>query len=580
MDFAGFSGYLEELEKTGSRLEMTRVLAQMFAKATPDEGKLMAYLSQGRLGPAYDNPNMGVADKQVVKAIQRLSEKDAGKLFREYGDLGLVAEKIKSQIPSLPAGRQVTKSQINHNIQTPKVHEMLMEIAKAGGLGSQEKKIQLIGDLLTRLEPKSAKYAVRIILGKLRTGFSDMTVLDSLSWMIAGDKSLRKDLEQIYNVRADLGEVVEKVKEYNSDKAIKLIKPEPEIGTPVLMARGERAASAREIWERTGQAAMEYKLDGLRIQAHIKSGKVNLFSRGLENVTEMYPDVVDGLEKQIKQECIVEGEMIAVGKNGKFLTFQETVQRKRKYNITEMVGKIPLKLYVFDILAADGKGYLDLPNDKRRELLEAALDTRKGDTVRLMPRKIAHGVTDIEKYFAEAIKDGTEGIFVKKLDSVYQAGSRNFNWIKYKKSYDKSTIADTIDAVVMGYDAGQGKRSGFGIGDFLIGVYEPKEDKYLTVAKIGTGLTDEEWREMKAQGSKYNVPSKPGNYEVSKLMGCDVWVKPKIVVEIKADEITKSPMHTSGYALRFPRLVGWREKQPEDATSVGEIIKLYQMQKK
>jgi len=414
----------------------------------------------------------------------------------------------------------------------------------------------------------------------LRTGFSDMTVLDSLSWMIAGDKSLRKDLEQIYNVRADLGEVVEKVKEYNSDKAIKLIKPEPEIGTPVLMARGERAASAREIWERTGQAAMEYKLDGLRIQAHIKSGKVNLFSRGLENVTEMYPDVVDGLEKQIKQECIVEGEMIAVGKNGKFLTFQETVQRKRKYNITEMVGKIPLKLYVFDILAADGKGYLDLPNDKRRELLEAALDTRKGDTVRLMPRKIAHGVTDIEKYFAEAIKDGTEGIFVKKLDSVYQAGSRNFNWIKYKKSYDKSTIADTIDAVVMGYDAGQGKRSGFGIGDFLIGVYEPKEDKYLTVAKIGTGLTDEEWREMKAQGSKYNVPSKPGNYEVSKLMGCDVWVKPKIVVEIKADEITKSPMHTSGYALRFPRLVGWREKQPEDATSVGEIIKLYQMQKK
>lgn len=580
MDFAGFSGYLEELEKTGSRLEMTRVLAQMFAKATPDEGKLMAYLSQGRLGPAYDNPNMGVADKQVVKAIQRLSEKDAGKLFREYGDLGLVAEKIKSQIPSLPAGRQVTKSQINHNIQTPKVHEMLMEIAKAGGLGSQEKKIQLIGDLLTRLEPKSAKYAVRIILGKLRTGFSDMTVLDSLSWMIAGDKSLRKDLEQIYNVRADLGEVVEKVKEYNSDKAIKLIKPEPEIGTPVLMARGERAASAREIWERTGQAAMEYKLDGLRIQAHIKSGKVNLFSRGLENVTEMYPDVVDGLEKQIKQECIVEGEMIAVGKNGKFLTFQETVQRKRKYNIAEMVGKIPLKLYVFDILAADGKGYLDLPNDKRRELLEAALDTRKGDTVRLMPRKIAHGVTDIEKYFAEAIKDGTEGIFVKKLDSVYQAGSRNFNWIKYKKSYDKSTIADTIDAVVMGYDAGQGKRSGFGIGDFLIGVYEPKEDKYLTVAKIGTGLTDEEWREMKAQGSKYNVPSKPGNYEVSKLMGCDVWVKPKIVVEIKADEITKSPMHTSGYALRFPRLVGWREKQPEDATSVGEIIKLYQMQKK
>src|SRR3990172_2753174 len=229
MDFAGFSGYLEELEKTGSRLEMTRVLAQMFAKATPDEGKLMPYLSQGRLGPAYDNPNMGVADKQVVKAIQRLSEKDAGKLFREHGDLGLVAEKIKSQIPSLPAGRQVTKSQINHNIQTPKVHEMLMEIAKAGGLGSQEKKIQLIGDLLTRLEPKSAKYAVRIILGKLRTGFSDMTVLDSLSWMLVGDKSKRKEIEKMYNVRADLGEIAKIVKDQGSKLNVQL---SPVIGTP------------------------------------------------------------------------------------------------------------------------------------------------------------------------------------------------------------------------------------------------------------------------------------------------------------------------------------------------------------
>src|SRR3990167_246893 len=204
-------------------------------------------------------------------------------------------------------------------------------------------------------------------------------------------------------------------------------------------------------------------------------------------------------------------------------------------------------------------------NSKRREMLEKLVGF--GETVKLMPRITIEKEAEIEEYFQKALKAGTEGIFAKKLDGPYQAGARDFNWIKYKKSYTQSALTDTIDAVVMGYDYGQGKRQQFGIGDFLIGVYEPKKDKYLTIAKVGTGLTDQEWRKIKVIADKNKSDQKPENYEVQKTMKCDVWVSPKQVIEVLADEITKSPMHSSGLALRFPRLISFRDKKPEDSTT-------------
>jgi DNA ligase-1 len=197
----------------------------------------------------------------------------------------------------------------------------------------------------------------------------------------------------------------------------------------------------------------------------------------------------------------------------------------------------------------------------------------------MMPRKIVKSEAEIEKYFRESIAGGTEGIFVKKLDGEYRSGSRDFNWIKYKKSYDQTGIADNIDAVVMGIDMGEGKRSGFGIGGFLIGVWDENKDKLLTVAKIGTGLTDDEWRKLKVDSGKLKVESKPDSYEVSKQMECDMWVKPGIVVEIKSDEITKSPMHTSEFALRFPRLVNFREMAVKDITTRKEVERLFYLQR-
>jgi len=560
MKFADFAKYLEKLEGTSSRNEMTVILAQLFGEASPEDARLIAYLSAGRLGPAYNSPDTGVADKMMVKALGP----EAEKLFKQKGDLGLVAQEIKS----IRAGEY-------KSVSIKDVHQKLLEMAGEGGTGSQEKKQQLIRDLLNELDGVSAKYAVKIILGKLRTGFSDMTVLDALSWMMGGDKKNRPAIEKMYNVRADLGEIAAEIVKYKKPRQI-----EPEIGTPILMAKGERAKNPGDIWERNGKCALEYKLDGLRIQAHIRAGEqesISLFSRGLENVTAMYPDVVEGLSEQLKQNCIVEGEMIAVGDGGRFLPFQETVQRKRKYDIIEMAKKVPLKIFLFDVLVVGERNVMFEENSKRREMLEKLVGF--GETVKLMPRITIEKEAEIEEYFQKALKAGTEGIFAKKLDGPYQAGARDFNWIKYKKSYTQSALTDTIDAVVMGYDVGQGKRQQFGIGDFLIGVYEPKKDKYLTIAKVGTGLTDQEWRKIKVIADKNKSDQKPENYEVQKTMKCDVWVSPKQVIEVLADEITKSPMHSSGLALRFPRLISFRDKKPEDSTTVAEVEKMFKLQK-
>ena len=549
---------------------MTVILAEMFAKCDPEEARLIAYMTQGKLGPAYKSPDFGVADKSMLKALGP----EAKIIFDKVGDLGLVIEKLKSQM---------TNDKSNSNIKIQEVYKKLWEIAETKGTGSQEIKQKLIADLISDLDPVGAKYAVKMILGKLRTGFSDMTVLDSLSWMLVGSKKLKSQIENMYNVRADLGEIAQLVKNSKTQK-LKNSNIGPEIGTPVLMARAERAKTPQDIWERNGECALEYKLDGLRIQAHIKKFEIRnskfeikLFSRGLEDVTHMYPDICEGLQKQIKHECIVEGEMIALDKNGKFLSFQETVVRKRKYDIGDMAKKVPLSIYLFDVLMIDGKNVMRETNEERRNILESI--TPLNSIVKIMPRTIANSTKDIEMFFEIAIRDGTEGIIAKKLDGEYAAGARDFSWIKYKESYDQSTMADTLDVVVMGYDEGQGKRSKFGIGDFLAGVYDPVSEKYFTVAKVGTGLTDIEWKEMKLKCQMSNIKSKPENYNIQNQMKCDYWVEPKIVVELLADEITKSPMHTSGYALRFPRLVSWREKLPTDVTSTKELEKMFKLQK-
>jgi DNA ligase-1 len=273
-----------------------------------------------------------------------------------------------------------------------------------------------------------------------------------------------------------------------------------------------------------------------------------------------------------------------------------TTQRKRKHGIEEKAKEIPLKLICFDLLYVDGESLINKTYTERHERLDNII--KNGEVVELSKDMIVETGKEVENIFDEALSQGFEGILAKKLDGEYQAGARGWSWIKFKRSYS-AHLDDTIDCVVMGYYFGQGKRTAFGIGAFLIGVYDEKQDKFVTVAKIGTGLTDDEWRTLAERGKKIEATTKPALYEVDRLLNPDIWVEPEIVVEIKADEITRSTIHTAGrvlkasksgsafdvdvqgYALRFPRLERFRDdRKPDDATALSEVEKMFGQQGK
>jgi len=595
MKFKDLSIFIEKIEATSSRLTITQHLSDLFKKLTSEEIEKTLYLLQGRVVPLFEKLEFNLAEKTVIKTVAlalNLERKLFENQYKKIGDLGQTVEHFKKQIQLFD----------EKSLTVLEVYEHLLSLAKSAGAGSQERKIHILAGLIRQLDPLSCRYLVRIPTGVLRLGFSDMTVLDAFSWMLTGDKSLRSQIEHAYHVRPDLGFIGRTLKE-EGIKGLHGVKPK--LFTPIIMMRAERLSSGKEIIEKIGKCAVQQKFDGFRLQAHYskKSNEVRLYSRNLEEVSVMYPDVIDAVKREMKaQEIIFEGEAIGFDPNtGGFLPFQETVQRKRKYDIEEKAKEIPLKFFVFELLFYDWTNYLHLPYVDRRKTLQKAIRESKKveqNTILLAPEKILDNEKDIEIEFQDAISKGLEGIIAKKLNGVYQPGARGWNWIKFKRSYT-SKIEDTVDCLIMGYDFGKGKRTDFGIGAFLVGIYDEKKDKFVTIAKIGTGLSDEEWRELKVKSQKSKITSKPNNYEVDKQMNCDVWMSPEIVVEIRADEISKSPVHSAGrtmkasksgkaqevdnpgFALRFPRLERFRnDKRPNDVTSLEELEKMFKRQKK
>jgi DNA ligase 1 len=601
MLFKELAKYFEKMEATTSRLEMTYILAELFKKISNEEIDKTLYLLQGRVVPLFEKIEFSMAEKMVIKSIANAlncEKKTFENEYKKIGDLGQTVEKFRFQSQLFDEKKDLTIIE---------VYNQLLLLAQSGGIGSQNIKSNILAQLIRQLDPISTRYVVRIPIGVMRLGFSDMTILDAFSWMITGDKSLRPYIQEAYHCRPDLGYIGYQLKLYGKNG---LAKVKPVVGTPIIMMKAERMSSGEEIIKQIGNCAIQPKYDGLRLQIHYKNSgfriqnselsirqaqdkqlksqneeKIKIFSRNLEEVSAMYPDIVEGVKKQIKvDEIIFEGEAIGYDpETNIFLPFQETIQRKRKYDIEAKAKEIPLKLFTFELLYENGINYIKTEYKKRRTELEKCVRISGNineDTIAITPEKIINDPIQIETEFDEAVAKGLEGIIAKKLDGVYEPGARGWNWIKYKRSYS-SKIEDTIDCLVMGYDFGKGKRTDFGIGAFLVGVYDEKQEKFCTMAKIGTGLTDEEWKKLQVKSQKSKIKNKPIEYLIDKAMECDVWIKPKIVMEIKADEISKSPVHTAQYALRFPRLEHFRDdKNPEDITTLKEVEKMYKGQVK
>jgi DNA ligase-1 len=343
------------------------------------------------------------------------------------------------------------------------------------------------------------------------------------------------------------------------------------------MMLAERLPDAKAIIKRLGRCAVESKVDGFRCQVHVEGSRVEIFSRNLERTTPMFPDIVRAIDKQIRaKSAIIEGEAVAFNEStGDFYPFQVTVQRKRKYQVEEMAREFPLALIAFDLLYVNGRDYTEAPYEQRRTALERYL--RPNMHVRLIDQIVTAKAEKLRQFFDHQVEKGLEGIVAKKLDAPYAPGARNFNWVKLKRTYSGS-LSDTIDVVIIGYLRGRGMRAALGIGALLGAVYDPRTDSFQSIAKIGSGLSEENWIKIRRLLDDSRVRTKPAR--VDSRLTPDVWVEPRYVVTVLADEITRSPIHTSatddsgrGLALRFPRVVGFirTDKSPEDATTVTEI---------
>lgn len=573
MKFSSVAEIFKQIEEVSGRLVITRLLAELFKQATAQEASIIANLTLGQLHAPYVGTQFNLAEKTITPVIADIIGVESAVVAR--------AIKKEGDIGDILASHERT---VRDTLSVSQVYDALVALEKVSGIGSQEEKAQQLKALLLQLDPLSGKYVVRMVIGKLRLGFSDMTIIDSLSWMEVGDKSIRDVIENAYNICADLGLIAATLKE-NGVKALE--KMHIKMGIPIRPAAAERLPNAQAVVAKLGACVAQPKLDGFRLQIHIDNTharpRVHFFSRNLIDMSAMFPDITRAITLLNAKTIICEGEAIGYDPNtGNFLPFQETVKRKRKHGIEQMQEEFPLKVFLFDILYLNGKDLLTLPHEERRALLVECMKKVTSDQIYVIEEVHITQAKDLEHYFLSIVATGLEGLVVKRPDAPYQPGKRNFNWIKLKRQ-EEGHLEDTIDCVILGYYSGAGRRAEFGIGAFLVGICNRKQDRFETIAKIGTGLTDEEWKELKKKCDARTTKTQPHNVVCAKELIPDVWVAPEIVCIVRADEITLSPLHAagktethSGYALRFPRFMGYSiDKSAEDATSIEEIKRLY-----
>ena len=584
LHFSELAASFRQLEETSSRIALVGILAELFRSTPPDEIAPTTYLLQGRLAPAFVPLELGMGLQNVAAAIAQAYDTDRATVLRRFdrvGDLGTVAGQLAAE-----AGSSVQSTDTGYPLgvvpaSVREVFDRLVETACMAGPGSVERKVSVLARLLSELDPLSATYLARIPLGTLRLGVGDLSILDAYSVAQVGDKSLRPRLERAYNETSDLGLIGATVWTHGIDAVDAL---GIRVGNPVRAMLAERLPSAEAILDKLGRCAIENKYDGFRCQVHKAGDDIKIFSRNLEEMTDAFPEIATGAVRQIGAEtAIFEGEALAYNPlSDEYLPFQQTMRRRRKHEIDATAAALPLRLFAFDVLYVDGENVTSQSYTDRRSRLGQLIVP--GETILVSEAHIVDEVDTLMALFDDAIQNGLEGIMAKKLDAPYQAGARSLNWVKLKRA-QAGQLRDTVDCVIIGYIYGRGRRAALGVGALLVAVYDPERDVFTSITKIGTGLSDAEWRAVRERCASCEREEKPARVE-SKLIP-SVWVEPVVVVEVLADEITRSPLYTAGvqdnqpgYALRFPRLVGFREadKRPEDATTVTEIVELYNQQ--
>ncbi len=551
MLYKDIANILNKIESTTKRLEMTELLTNFLKRINHNELRSVVLLLLGRVFPEYSEEVIGIADKLMIKALSKATGNNENNIIDKWktlGDLGLVAEELMSK------RKQLTLS--NNELTINKVINNLKLIPSIEGKGSTEKKLSLISELITNASPIEAKFLVRTILGTLRVGIGAGTIRDAIAKAFNCDKNL---VEHAYNLSSDFSEVAF-IAATKGNKGLKSIKLK--IGLPAKSMLYQKEPSIEKAFERVGKpCAVEYKYDGLRLQVHKKDGKVLLFTRRLENVTKMFPEVVKAAKTHLDGDCIVEGEGVGFNPITKeFKAFQEISKRiKRKYDVNKLAKETPVVLFLFDIFELNNESLLNKPFKERSRILRSIIKQEKW-VIEPAKQIITDKVSEVEAFYHQALNDNQEGIMMKNLNAPYKPGSRVGYGIKIKP------IKETLDLVIVGAEWGQGKRSNW-LSSFVLACNS--DNGLLTIGKLGTGLSDEQF---------INITNKLKPL-IIKESGKKVSVKPIIIVEVAYEEIQRSPTYSSGFALRFPRLVRFRDDKDEP-DDISKVKRIYDNQKK
>ena len=555
----------EKLEHTPSYLEKNSLIVDLLKRTSAEEMERVVLFLLGRPWPAYVSKETGVGLQQLKKAIVQASgysPPDVDKLMKQVGDLGEVAEQLSAK------KKQVTL--FTEQLTVKKVFENIKQLPEITGEGSVDRKIASIAELLTSSTPLEAKFIVRTVIGDLRIGVAEGRLRDA----IASAFNVRPEVvEHAYMLTTDYS-IVAKAVATGGEKGLE--KLGVAVGHPVNPMLAQRAETIDEVLERMkGKAAFEIKLDGIRVQVHKDGDKVSLFTRRMEDYTNMFPDLVDPLRQALKpKRAIVDGELVAIDKRtGKPMPFQEVLKRRRKYEIKQTIEQIPVELHLFDVLVSNDSVMLDDSYVERRKMLEKIVKPVKGK-VMVVEQQVLSKSDEIKKFMNWAIGIGHEGLLAKDLEASYRAGRREFVWLKLKPTLE------TLDLVVVGGLYGRGKRAGF-FGSYVLAARDEKSGKFKTVTKCGSGYTDEDLKELTKLFKKIQL--KKPHEDVDIEIDCDAYFEPKIVFEMVYEEIQKSPelKHTSTFGLRFPRYIRIREdRRAEEANTIKDVADMYERQQK
>ena len=555
--FLAFAGLCQKVEATSGSLDKIDLVAGFLGSLEEAELAISCRYFMGTIFPPGLDLDLGVGPSILYQALARACGCPIAQvtdMLRATGDPGLVAAgMVEKKRPQGLSAFLEPADVADSILSISEVHDRFQAIARSSGRRSQDIKVKNLQFLFSHASPLEARYIARLAIEDMRIGIGEGGIRDAIARAFSSAGADPQSVERGYNLTNDMGLVAGAARQGTLDRLSVMI------NHPIKMMLAQLGESIPAALAEIGTAAVEWKYDGARVQIHKEGARVKVFSRRLENVTASLPEMIEAARRINADSAILDGEAVAVGGDGRPMAFQEILKRfRRKYNIEVLAKKIPLRLFLFDLIYLDGKSLADLPLEQRRAMLEdIAPDDLLADQI------LSSSAEEVLAVYEQALAAGHEGLIIKNPSSGYAPGKRGKNWLKIKP------VMETLDLVVIGAKWGEGRRASF-LGSYRLACVDHSSGRLLDVGWVATGLTDEALSDLTEMFRDMVILEK----------GMEVEIKPAVIFEVAYEEIQRSPNYSSGYALRFPRMVRVRDdKSLEEADTLERVLSLYQGQR-